>query len=137
LQEDKPPLFDAMDTVLSCLELAAAMVEGAEFNRPAIQARIEAGHLDATTLMESLIRRGVPMRTAHEAVGSLVRKAIEQRATLAELSDSEFDAFVPGEGKALKESLGALRAVGAFQSYGSTAPQEVERQLDAWRGRLK
>src|SRR5690606_9508957 len=78
LQEDKPPLFDAMDTVLACLELAAVMIEGATLNTKTIGARIEEGYLDATTLMEQLIQRGVPMRSAHEAVGTLVRKAVAE-----------------------------------------------------------
>ena len=58
LQEDKPPLFDAFDTVQASLELAAPLVAGAELNRPAIAERLDRGHLDATTLMEHLIRRG-------------------------------------------------------------------------------
>src|SRR6185295_4046120 len=58
LQEDKPALFDAFDTVSACLEIAAPIVAGAELNRQAIAERLDRGHLDATTLMEHLIRRG-------------------------------------------------------------------------------
>ncbi len=72
LQEDKPPLFEACDTLSGCLELAAKLVEGAELQRDRIAARLEEGFLDATALMEYLIRHGVPMRTAHETVGQLV-----------------------------------------------------------------
>ena len=69
LQEDKPPLFDAFDTVRASLELAAPLMAAAELNRAAIAARLDRGHLDATTFMEYLIRRGVPQRTAHDLVG--------------------------------------------------------------------
>ena len=72
LQEDKPPLFDSFDTVEACLELAEPLVAGAELNRESIQARLEEGYLDATTLMEYLIRRGVAQRRAHHLVGHLV-----------------------------------------------------------------
>ena len=78
LQEDKPPLFDAFDTVHASLELAAPLMAGAELNRAAIAQRLDRGHLDATTFMEYLIRRGVPQRTAHGLVGRLVRKALDR-----------------------------------------------------------
>ena len=78
LQEDKQPLFDAFDTVSSCLAIAAPLVARTELNRPAIAERLERGHLDATTLMEYLIRRGMPQRTAHGVVGKLVRLAIDR-----------------------------------------------------------
>ena len=73
LQEDKPRLFDSVDTVEACLELAAPIVEGMQLDRARVADRLEAGHLDATTLMEYMIKRGVPQRTAHEVVGNLVR----------------------------------------------------------------
>ena len=60
LQEDKRPIFDSFDTVNACLELAAPLVAGAELDRAAIAQRLDRGHLDATTLMEYLILRGVP-----------------------------------------------------------------------------
>src|SRR5437667_5383394 len=73
LQDDKVALFDAHDTVAASLELAAPLVRETRLRREVIAARLEDGYLDATTLMEFFIGRGVPMRTAHEAVGKLVR----------------------------------------------------------------
>jgi argininosuccinate lyase len=136
LQEDKPPLFDAVDTVAGCLELAAAVVSAAELNRESIQSRLEEGFLDATTLMERLIRLGVPMRSAHEAVGALVRECLDRNCRLNDLPPERFDRIAPGHGPALVEQLGVDRAVAAFTSAGSTGPAEVERQLNAWRSRL-
>ena len=75
LQEDKEAIFDSFDTVAACLEVAAPLVAGARLDREAIAASLDRGYLDATTLMEWLIRRDVPQRTAHEIVGHLVRKA--------------------------------------------------------------
>lgn len=136
LQEDKPPLFDAMDTVLASTALAAAVIEGAEFKRPSIEARLESGFLDATTLMEQLIHHGVPMRSAHEAVGRLVKKCLDTRCRLAELPDEEFENLVPGNGATLKSKLGVANAVAAFVSEGSTAPEQVRKQLQIWKQRL-
>jgi argininosuccinate lyase len=73
LQEDKEPLFDAYDTVSACVELAAPLIRGTRFRKEKIAERLEDGFLDATTLMEHLVAQGVPMRSAHEAVGKLVR----------------------------------------------------------------
>ena len=72
LQEDKEPLFDAFDTVEACLDLAAVVVDGARLRADRINARLDEGYLDATTLMEYLIGKGVPQRTAHEIIGHLV-----------------------------------------------------------------
>ena len=69
LQDDKTAIFDAFDTVAGCLGVAAPLVRETKLRRDVIAARLEDGFLDATTLMEGLIARGVPMRSAHEAVG--------------------------------------------------------------------
>jgi argininosuccinate lyase len=136
LQEDKEALFDSSDTVRSCLELAAPLVQQAKLNRPAIAARLDEGHLDATTLMEWLIKKGVPQRTAHEVVGKLVRQAMDRRMSLADLPLGEMQKAHPSLDASVFDSLGPKRAVEAFVSYGSTAPAEVDRQLEIWRRRL-
>lgn len=136
LQEDKRALFDAHDTVAASLELAAPLIRQTEFRREAIAARLEAGHLDATTFMEFLILRGVPMRSAHEAVGKLVRQCEEKRCRLADLPPESFDAIQPGLGSEVYGVLGVVNALAAFRSAGSTAPTEVDRQLTIWRERI-
>jgi argininosuccinate lyase len=137
LQEDKQPLFDAHDTVAASLELAAALVRETRFRPDAIAARLEAGHLDATTLMEHLIVRGVPMRAAHEAVGKLVRLCEERRCRLSDLPATAFDEVRPGLSEGVYKVLGVANALAAFRSAGSTAPAEVAKQLEGWRQRLK
>jgi argininosuccinate lyase len=137
LQEDKPRIFDSFDTVLACLELAAPLVAGAELNRPAIAERLDRGHLDATTLMEEMIRRGIPQRTAHEVVGRLVRKALDRGVRLSDLAASEFEEAHPGLDKSIKDVLGVENAIARFGSFGSTAPAEVERQIAAWTEKLR
>jgi argininosuccinate lyase len=136
LQEDKPALFDAADTVDASLEVAAALVEQTSFRPEVIAARLEDGFLDATTLMEHFIAQGVPMRAAHEAVGKLVRLCEQRRCRLADLPTQEFDNVRPGLAQGVYKVLGVANALAAFQSAGSTAPAEVERQLAGWRSRL-
>ena len=136
LQEDKAPLFDAHDAVAGCLAVAAPLVERTRLKRATIESRLDRGFLDATTLMESLIAHGVPMRSAHEAVGKLVRQAEAGTGRLSDLPDAAFDAVAPGRSKEVRASLGVANAVAAFQSLGSTAPGRVADELKAWRGRL-
>jgi argininosuccinate lyase len=136
LQEDKRPLFDAFDTVAACLELAAVVVSGAQLRTDRIAARLEEGFLDATTLMEYLIRKGIPQRTGHEIVGQLVGLCERRGIRLADLSADDFAAAHPAIGPDVTEALGVPNAVAAFRSYGSTAPAEVAAQLDLWKRRL-
>jgi argininosuccinate lyase len=137
LQEDKEPLFDAFDTVEACLALAAVVVEGATLHAERIAERLDEGFLDATTLMEFLIQRNVPQRTAHEVIGRLV-KLCEQRGVkrLADLADAELADAHSQLGPEARGRLGVQNAINAFQSYGSTAPAEVDKQLERWMQRL-
>lgn len=137
LQEDKPALFDSFDTVELCLELAAPLVAGAKLNRQVIAERLDRGHLDATTLMEYLIKQGIPQRTGHHLVGDLVRQATAKGCRLADLPLAELQAAHPALDKGVYEVLGVANAVAAFQSYGSTAPAEVKKQVQLWQKRLE
>jgi argininosuccinate lyase len=132
LQEDKERIFDSFDTVELCLGVAAPLVAGAVLNRRAIAERLDRGHLDATTLMEWLIRRGTPQRTAHHLVGHLVGLALERGCRLADLRIDDFRAADASLDESVYGVLGVERAIAAFQSYGSTAPAEVRKQIDRW-----
>lgn len=136
LQEDKPPLFDAVDTISGCLELAAPIVAGARLNVKQIQSRLEHGFLDATTLMEWLIQRGTPQRRAHHLIGELVRTATAKSATLSELSLEDFQTIDATLDRSVYDVLGVENAVKAFKSEGSTNPQRVAEQVKSWRARL-
>ncbi len=133
LQEDKQPLFDSFDTVLASLELAAPLVAAAELNRTAIAERLDRGHLDATMLMEYLIARGIPQRTAHGLVGRLVRKALDRGVRLSDLSMDEFREAHPELDESVYDVLGSDKAVAAMRSYGSTGPEQVSQQVRCWK----
>jgi len=136
LQEDKPPLFDAFDTITVCLEIARLIISGARLNRQSIADRLEEGYLDATTLMEFMIRRGTAQRRAHHFVGELVGRAIERGVRLADLPLAEFQRLDPELDESVFQVLGAKNAIAAFISEGSTAPDQVADQVRKWRQRL-
>jgi len=89
MQEDKEPLFDAIDTVESCLDATAGMLAGIEFDRERLEAASGDEMLAATEVADLLVRRGVPFREAHGIVGGLVRDAVEQGKSLSEFSQAE------------------------------------------------
>lgn len=136
LQEDKVALFDAFDTVAASLDLAAPLVFGAKFRHESIKARLEDGFLDATTLMEYLIQQDIPMRSAHEAVGKLVRLCEQKRCKLADLSKEQYEEVHTGLSSGVYNILGVSRALRAFRSFGSTAPEQVASQINLWVDRL-
>ncbi len=137
LQEDKPALFDAFDTVQAAVDLAVPIVEGAELNRPSISGRLERGHLDATTLMEILIKKGFPQRTAHHLVGSLVATANQHEVTLNQLTTEQLQAVHPDLDASVTSALGVVQAVKAYQSYGSSQPELVAKEIARWTTQLQ
>jgi argininosuccinate lyase len=137
LQEDKPPLFDSFDTVKSCLELAAPIVELSTLHAEAIQKRLDLGYLDATTLMEHLILKGMPQRTAHHAVGALVAAASARSVPLSELTDEEIRSVDASLDPSLRDVCGISGAIAAFSSFGSTAPARVQKEIARWIEQLQ
>ncbi|RMD71334.1 MAG: argininosuccinate lyase [Gammaproteobacteria bacterium] len=135
-QEDKEPLFDAVDTVAACLEVFAALVPALEPNRAAMGEAAEMGFSTATDLADYLVRKGVPFRDAHEAVGRAVRYAIEHgRKSLADLSLEELRRFAPVE-EDVFQCLTAEGSVASRRHIGGTAPQAVLEACRRARERL-
>ena len=136
LQEDKLALFAAFDTIKACLELAPSIVVGAQLQTEKIAARLEEGFLDATTLMEYLILRGVPMRTGHEVVGKLVALCESRNCKLADVPLADMQQACDKITADVSQVLGTHNVVAALQSFGSGGRLPVQDQLKAWRERL-
>jgi argininosuccinate lyase len=143
LQEDKRHVFAAYDTVSSCLTMAAAIVNSAEFVKENIEPTLERGFLDATSLAEYLVTKGVPFRTAHQIVGTLVRRCEESnRHQLRQLTVDEVNDVLKAHGSAVSlnedvySALGAHNVVQRYQSAGAAGGKPFEEQLNAWKQRL-
>ncbi|MCH2211983.1 MAG: argininosuccinate lyase [Fuerstiella sp.] len=136
LQEDKVALFDALDTVKSCLELTPSIVVGAELQRDNIESRLEDGFLDATALMEYLIRQGVPMRTGHTTVGKLVTVCESRGCRLAELSLSELQSACDLIQEDVYSVLGTKNAMQALISFGSGGESSVADRVKWWQQKI-
>jgi argininosuccinate lyase len=139
-QEDKEPVFNAVDTVLDTLRAFAEMVPGIEVDAQAMRSAAEEGHSTATDLADLLVRQGLPFRDAHEAVARAVRLASERGCELAALPPADLQALLPAGGPQLgAEALAMLRvdaSVAARSHAGGTSPAQVRAQVARWRERL-
>ncbi|KAB8091458.1 hypothetical protein EE612_016941 [Oryza sativa] len=136
LQEDKEPLFDSVKAVLGMLEVCTEFAQNISFNSKRIQSSLPAGYLDATTLADYLVKKGVPFRTSHEIVGRSVALCVSKNCQLAELGLDDLRSVHPVFEGDVYEYLGVENAVNKFISYGSTGSEQVKKQLEDWRTQL-
>ena len=136
MQEDKEPVFDSADTLGASLEILAEMFGAAEWDTARMEAAAGDALLVATDLADHLVRRGLPFRAAHEAVGKLVALAAARGVTLRELTDGDLRAasslFEPGA----LDILDARRSLDARTAEGAPSPARVSARLDWWREHL-
>jgi len=136
LQEDKEPLFDTVDTLLTTLEVMAAMVPALRVDPLLTEAAARGSYVLATDVADYLVRKGIPFRDAHQAVAELVRYAQMEGKALPELSLEEYRRF----SSAFAEDVLALdlrSAIEARDAPGGTSPRQVEAALKRARQRLE
>jgi argininosuccinate lyase len=129
LQEDKEPLFDAVDTYRASVTLLAAMLPGLRWNPQAMFRAAESGFSLATELADYLAERGLPFREAHHVVGRIVRHCVENGKELRDLSLSELQGFHPLFGEDALPLTRLETAIHRRRSYGGTAPEAVREAL--------
>ncbi len=137
LQEDKEPVFDAADTLLLCLEVAAGMMRDLRPDSDALRRAAETGYLTATDLADWLVRAaGLPFREAHRVTGTLVKQAAETDRDLQDLTLAEMQAVEPRVTEGVFEVLAVERAVESRTSFGGTAPDLVRKAAATARERF-
>jgi argininosuccinate lyase len=136
LQEDKEPLFDAVDTIELCLDVAEGMLAGIEFDRERLEAASEDEMLAATEIADLLVRRGVPFREAHGIVGELVRAAIEQDKPLSGLTPEELRRHSEKLDESYYEVLKRSSWLESKRIEGGTALASLDRQVSHARETL-
>ena len=135
-QEDKEPLFDAVDTLKDSLAVFAPMIAGMAPVPRAMRQALGEGHATATDLADYLVRKGVPFRDAHEAVAQAVREAERRGTDLARLPLATLRKFSPHIGADVKRVLTPEGSVGARNHPGGTAPAQVRKAAARARKRL-
>jgi argininosuccinate lyase len=136
LQEDKEPLFDAVDTLELVLPVAAGVIATLKVHPQRMAEALDDGML-ATDLADYLVQRGVPFRRSHHLVGQVVRRALERGVPLRELPLDEFKEVAEEFGEDVYQAFDFRRSVEARDSYGGTATRAVRQQLARARERLR
>jgi argininosuccinate lyase len=133
LQEDKEPVFDAVDTLLLVLPAVSGMIATMRVDVERLAATAADGFALATDVAEHLVRRGVPFREAHEAVGHLVGWCGGNGCDLPEVSDADLAAISPHLTPDVRDALSVSGALASRSAPGGTAPDRVAEQLDELR----
>jgi argininosuccinate lyase len=129
LQEDKEPVFDAIDTLLLVLPAMAGMIATLRVNADRLAAAAPQGFALATDVAEYLVRQGVPFREAHEAVGHLVVWCVVNGCELDAVPDEDLARISPHLTPQVRSVLSVTGALAARSGHGGTAPERVAEQL--------
>ena len=137
MQEDKESLFDAFDTTVNCLEVAATVLRNVQVNEERMRAAASQGIMNATELADYLVRKGVPFREAHETVGRIAVAAIERDVDLAGLSLDELRSFSNVIDGDVFVWLTLDKTLATKAQSGGTSRERVAAALEAARTQLR
>jgi argininosuccinate lyase len=129
LQEDKPAVFDAADTLALVLQVVRGAVDTLQVNAEKMRASLGWG-MQATDLADYLVRRGVPFREAHHAAGSAVKRSEQLAIALPDLPLSEWQSIHPAFGEDLFAAFNMDHTISLRAAIGGTAPAAVKQQME-------
>jgi argininosuccinate lyase len=131
MQEDKPPLFDAVDTLQSCLDITIKMLPAITIKSEAMRRAASIGFLNATDMADYLVGQGVAFRSAHAIVGHAVAFALAQGKELHELTLKELQAFSKVIQNDIFDHLTLEQMISRRQSTGGTSSDNVRAAIEA------
>jgi argininosuccinate lyase len=137
MQEDKPPLFDTVDTLTACLDIFNRMLPNITFNEGTMAAATEKGFINATDLADYLAARGLPFRDAHSVVGKAVAYALGLKKELQDLTLEELKGFSPMIGDDVYAFLSTRGIIDRRTSFGGTASVNVRARVLAARDEMR
>jgi argininosuccinate lyase len=136
MQEDKEAVFDAADTVRDSLEVTATVLRNVRLREGRARDAASVGYMNATEMADYLVRRGLPFREAHEAVGRMVLRGLSEGLELHELELEELREMSPLVGEDVYDALSLESTLGTKSQAGGTAPARVAEALAAARASL-
>ncbi|WP_413736587.1 argininosuccinate lyase [Sodalis sp. RH21] len=136
MQEDKEGLFDALDTWLDCLHMAALVLEGLQVKRARCREAAQQGYANATELADYLVGKGVPFREAHHIVGEAVVEAIRQGKALEALPLADLQVFSAVIADDVYPILALQSCLDKRSAKGGVSPQQVAYAITAAKNRL-
>ncbi len=137
MQEDKLPLFDAANTTRECVFIMTHVLIHTKFDKQRFEEELKNDFLTATEIADYLVQQGVPFRDAHSITGKIVAYCIEHQTSLSKLTLKEFHHFSHKFSEDVFELLDPHKSIEHKKSSGSTAPNEVKKQIVHWTRVLK
>jgi argininosuccinate lyase len=136
MQEDKEAVFDTADTVRESLEVTATVLRNVRLREARARDAAGVGYMNATEMADYLVRRGMPFREAHEAVGRMVLYGLSKGLELHELELEELREFSPLVGEDVYGALSLEQTLATKARTGGTSPARVREALEAARSSL-
>jgi len=137
MQEDKHPLFDSINTTQECVFMMTHILIHTTFDKERFEEELQRDFLTATEIADYLVKHGVPFREAHSITGRIVSYCIEHNTSLSVLTLKEFHHFSHKISEDIYELLNPHHSIEHKKSAGSTAPNEVKKQIVHWTRILK
>ncbi|MCK5594552.1 argininosuccinate lyase [bacterium] len=137
MQEDKPALFDAVETVKACLKAGAKLLENMKLNKKRLEYVLIRDFSCATEVADYLVRQGMAFRDAHKLVGGIVRHCIDNKKHLSDLTYLEFKTFSNLFSKNILDFASPNSSVKSKSSPGGTCLENVKTQIEKAKSLLK
>ncbi len=131
MQEDKEPVFDAVDTVSQCVPVFTAMLDTLTVKEKNMRKAASGGFINATDCADYLVKKGIPFRDAYMIVGRLVNMCIQTGENLETLTLKDFRAISGAFGEDIYEALELATCVGGRKVFGGPAPESVLKQIES------
>lgn len=131
MQEDKPPVFDAVDTLKASIGIFTEMISTITFNKDTMRAAVKNGFMNATDAADYLVRKGIPFRDCHEIIGRIVLHCVNNNTAIEDIPLETLREFSDKFDEDIYENITAEACVNAKKSKGSTSFASVREQLAA------
>ena len=130
MQEDKEAVFDAVDTVSSCLTVFAGMLKNLKFNKNNMYKSALSSYTNATDAADWMVKKGIPFRDAHEIIGKIVLYAIEKGLSLNELTLEEYKSISDVFDETIYEKISVESCVNSRNIEGGPAESAVIEAIE-------
>ena len=137
MQEDKEPVFDAMDTAVMCLSVLTPMISTMKVNQDRMKQAAQEGFINATDLADYMVRKGLPFRTAYKITGQIVGDCIRNGQILENLPLETYQSYWEQFDKDLYEAIDLTNAADTRTSKGGTSRQSIQEQIEAVKEKLQ
>jgi argininosuccinate lyase len=131
MQEDKEPVFDAADTLSSCIAVFTEMLRTVKIKTDNMAEAAKTGFMNATDAADYLVKKGIPFRECHEIIGRIVLYCVENETAIEELPLDKLRSFSEKFESDVYEKITPLACMNAKVSEGSTSVQNVLEQIGA------